>query len=83
MCVRTCVWGGCRSRRKESKKQDKPAGGAPTADQRAAMMKKFDKDGDGKLSDTEKSAMRASLGGGGGKPNGAGGGGGNRDEKKS
>lgn len=66
-----------------AKQAERPQGGAPTADQRAAMMKKFDKDGDGKLSDTEKSAMRASLGGGGGKPNGAGGGGGNRDEKKS
>lgn len=50
----------------ESKKQDNPQGGAPTTEQRAAMMKKFDKDGDGKLSDTEKAAMRASFSGGGG-----------------
>ena len=50
-----------------AKQAERPQGGAPSADQRAAMMKKFDKDGDGKLSDSEKSAMRASFGGGGGK----------------
>ena len=50
----------------EAKKRDNPPGGAPTAEQRAAMMKRFDKDGDGKLSEAEKSAMRASYGGGGG-----------------
>ncbi|MDG2126216.1 MAG: efflux RND transporter periplasmic adaptor subunit [Verrucomicrobiales bacterium] len=48
-----------------AKQAERPQGGAPSADQRAAMMKKFDKDGDGKLSDSEKSAMRASFGGGG------------------
>lgn len=31
---------------------------------RAAMMKRFDKDGDGELNDEEQAAMRASLGGG-------------------
>ena len=30
---------------------------------RAAMMKRFDKDGDGQLNDEEQAAMRASLGG--------------------
>jgi HlyD family secretion protein len=49
---------------------------------RDALMKQFDKDGDGKLSDAEKAAMRSQFGGsrarGQGGGEGRGGGGGNR-----
>jgi hypothetical protein len=50
---------------------------------RDALMKQFDKDGDGKLSDAEKAAMRSQFGGSrargqGGGGEGRGGGGGNR-----
>ncbi|HBK73102.1 MAG TPA: hypothetical protein DDZ24_02690, partial [Planctomycetaceae bacterium] len=31
------------------------------ADRKAEMLKKFDKDGDGKLSDTEKTTLRAEM----------------------
>jgi HlyD family secretion protein len=48
----------------EGKKQGGAPGGAPSEDQRAAMMKKFDKDGDGKLSEEERTSMRSALGGG-------------------
>lgn len=48
--------------------QEPAAAGAPSEDQdrRAARMKEFDTDGDGKLSDEERAAMRSSLGSGGG-----------------
>jgi HlyD family secretion protein len=52
-------------------KPEPPRGAGPSAEQRAAMIKKFDKDGDGTLSDEEKSVMRAASGGrrdGGGRP---------------
>ncbi len=63
----------------EAKGAGGPSAGGGNAGQRAAMMKQFDKDGDGKLSDGEKAAMRAQFGGGGGgegKQRGGGGGGG-------
>ncbi len=53
------------------------AGGG--GDQRAQMMKRFDTDGDGTLSDSEKEAMKGAFsggGGGGGQARGEGGGGG-------
>ena len=45
---------------------------------REALMKQFDKDGDGNLSDAEKAAMRKQFGGGGNRGGGEGRGGGNR-----
>ena len=56
--------------------------GGPGGGNREAMMKQFDKDGDGKLSDSEREAIRSQFGGGRG-PGGGGGGGqrGNRGER--
>jgi hypothetical protein len=44
---------------------DNSEGGGGGSDRRAQMMKRFDTDGDGELSDTEKAAMQKSFGGGG------------------
>jgi HlyD family secretion protein len=49
----------------EAKPEKGSPAGAASDGRRAAMMKKFDKDGDGKLSDEERSVMRASAAGGG------------------
>ena len=38
-----------------------PEGKPDAAARKAAMLKKFDKDGDGKLSDEEKAAMKAEM----------------------
>ncbi len=52
--------GGSRERNADG------GGGGGGGDRRAEMMKRFDKDGDGKLSDEERDAMRKQFGGGGG-----------------
>lgn len=55
--------------------QGNRSGRQMTPEQRAEMMKRFDKDGDGQLSDSEREAMRSSFQGrsGGGGGGGAGG----------
>ncbi len=50
----------------------RPEGGGGGDDRRAQMLKRFDKDGDGTLSDDERDAMRQSFQGGGGGGEGGG-----------
>lgn len=52
--------------------------GGSDADRRAEFIKRFDKDGDGQLSESEREAVRAALGGGSGGGGAGGGGGGQR-----
>lgn len=58
----------------ETAEHGKPSRGPAAADGGAAILKEFDKDGDGTLSDEEKAAMRAALEGKRGGRNGGGGG---------
>jgi hypothetical protein len=58
----------------DGERGDRAGGGGgfdPAA--RAAFLQQFDADGDGQLSDDERSAARAARGGGGGRPRGEGG----------
>ena len=56
----------------ERKNRNGGAGGAGGFD-REAMMKRFDKDGDGKISESEREAIRKQFSGGGGQGGGKGG----------
>ena len=66
--------GGKRPDNGGSGRRPEGAGAGGGGDQRAKMMKRFDTDGDGKLSDSEKEAMKKAFsgggGGGGGRPRG-------------
>ena len=58
------VGGACarRGARSEVLKQGEASGlKGPGADRRAEMLKKFDKDGDGKLSEDERAALREAM----------------------
>ena len=56
--------GGLWAEDKPAKRERKPAPQRGTPPNREAILKKFDKDGDGKLSEEEKAEARKSFGGG-------------------
>ena len=66
--------GGERGQRPKAGGTEGAGGGGDGGDRRAQMMKRFDTDGDGTLSDAEKEAMKKAFsgggGGGGGRPRG-------------
>ncbi len=71
--------GGAGGRSEGGGDSGQRGGGGGGGSQRAEMMKRFDKDGDGKISAEERRAIQAAFGGGGGgRPRGEGGGGGGR-----